>query len=41
MNRAYFSQSIPVNLFSLGYLQRCGATYVPDPSRQLTHVTVR
>ena len=40
MNHAYFSPSIPVNIFSLGHLQRCGATYGPDPLRQLTHVTV-
>ena len=41
MNLAYFSPSIPVNLFSLGHLQRCGASYGPDPLRPLTHVTIR
>ena len=35
------SSSVPVNLFSLGHLQRCGATYGPDPIRPLTHITVR
>jgi hypothetical protein len=41
MNLAYYSSSIPVNLFSLGYLQSRGATYGPDPLRPFTHVTVR
>lgn len=41
MNLAYYAPSIPVNLFSLGHLQRCGATYNPDPLRPLTHITVR
>ena len=41
MNLAYFSSSIPVNLFSLGYLQSRGASYGPDPHRPFTHVTVR
>ena len=41
MNSAYFSPTLPVNLFSLGQMQRCGATYGPDPLRPLTHVTIR
>ena len=41
MNSAYFSPTLPVNLFSLGQMQRCGATYGPDPLRPLSHVTIR
>lgn len=41
MNLAYYAPSIPVNLLSLGHLQRCGAIYSPDPQRPLTHITVR
>ena len=40
-NLAYYAPTIPVNLFSLGHLQRCRATYSPDPLRPLTHFTVR
>ena len=40
MNVAYYAPTIPVNLFSLGHLQRCGASYGPDPLRPLTHVSV-
>ena len=41
MNSAYFSPTLPVSLFSLGQMQRCGATYGPDPLRPLSHVTIR
>ena len=41
MNHAYFSADIPANLFSLGYMQRCGATYHPDPLLPLTHTTIK
>ena len=41
MNSAYLSPTLPVNLFSLGHMQRCGATYSPDPLRPLTHVSIR
>ena len=41
MNHAYYSANIPANLFSLGYMQRCGATYQPDPLRPLTHVIIK
>ena len=40
MNSAYLSPTLPVNLFSLGHMQRCGATYHPDPLRPLTHVSI-
>ena len=40
MNTAYLSPTIPVNLLSLGHMQRCGATYGPDPLRPLTHVCI-
>jgi hypothetical protein len=40
MNIAYYAPTIPVNLFSLGHLQRCGASYGPDPLRPLTHFAV-
>jgi hypothetical protein len=40
MNVAYYAPTIPVNLFSLGHLQRCGASYGPDPLRPLTHFAV-
>lgn len=40
MNKAYLSPTIPVNLLSLGHMQRCGATYGPDPFRPLTHVSI-
>ena len=40
MNKAYFSPTIPVNLLSLGHMQRCGATYGPDPIRPLTHISI-
>lgn len=40
MNSAYPSPTLPVNLFSLGHMQRCGATYQPDPLRPLTHVSI-
>lgn len=40
MNSAYLSPTLPVNLLSLGQLQRCGATYGPDPLRPLTHVSI-
>ena len=41
MNRAYYSKDLPSNLISLGYLQRCGATYGTDPDRPRTHVIIR
>ena len=34
MNVAYYVPTIMVNLFSLGHLQRCGATYGLDPLRR-------
>ena len=40
MNSAYLSPTLPVNLLSLGHMQRCGATYSPDPLRPLTHVSI-
>ena len=40
MNSAYLSPTLPVNLFSLGQMQRSGATYGPDPLRPLTHVSI-
>lgn len=40
MNKACLSPTIPVNLLSLGHMQRCGATYGPDPLRPLTHVSI-
>ena len=40
MNSAYLSPTLPVNLFSLGQMQRSGATYDPDPLRPLTHVSI-
>ena len=41
MNLSYYSQDLPSNLISLGYLQRSGATYGSDPSRPHTHVVIR
>lgn len=41
MNRAYFAKDLPINLISLGYLQRCGAFYSPDPARPTTHFLIR
>ena len=40
MNSAYLSPTLPVNLFSLGQMQRSRATYSPDPLRPLTHVFI-
>ena len=40
MNQAYLSPTLPVNLFSLSQMQRCGAVYGPDPLRPRTHVTI-
>ena len=40
MNLAYLSPTLPVNLFSLGQMQRCGAVYGPDPLRPRTHVSI-
>ena len=40
MNSAYLSPTLPVNLFSLGQMQRSGATYGPDPLCPLTHVSI-
>lgn len=40
MNSAYLSPTLPVNLFSLGQMQRSGAIYGPDPLRPLTHVSI-
>ena len=40
MNKAYLSPTIPVILLSLGHMQRCGATYGPDPLRPLTHASI-
>ena len=40
MNKAYVSPTIPVKLLSLGHMQRCGATYGPDPLRPLTHISI-
>ena len=40
MNSAYLSPTLPVNLLSLGQMQRCGATYGPDPLSPLTHVSI-
>ena len=41
MNRAYYSKHLPINLISLGYLQRCGVFYSPDPARPTTHFTIK
>jgi hypothetical protein len=41
INLAYYSAQIPTNLISLGHLQRCGASYGPDPLRPNTHFVVR
>lgn len=41
MNRAYYSKHLPINLISLGYLQRCGVFYSPDPDRPTTHFTIK
>ena len=40
MNSAYFSPTIPFNLLSLGQLQRCGASYSPEPLRPHTHISI-
>ena len=41
INRAYYSKHLPINLISLGYLQRCGVFYSPDPTRPTTHFTIK
>ena len=41
LNLAYYSAQIPTNLISLGHLQRCGASYGPDPLRPTTHFIIR
>jgi hypothetical protein len=41
INSAFYSKKIPTNLISLGYLQRNGATYHPDPNRPDTHFIVK
>ena len=34
---AYLAPTLPTTLFSLCYMQRCGAHYTPDPSHPCTH----
>lgn len=40
MNLCFFSTDVNVTLFSLGYMQRHGGSYGPDPLRSTTHTNI-